>query len=184
MPALKQLVIGKQTDKDTVHSYIDVYDRCFAPRQHSAQNVLELGIYQGGSLLLWHDYFPNALVTGVDVTPAQLDQRVAARIRTLVCDAYHPDALQRLGDRTYDVILDDGPHTLESMLFVAAQYTPLLAPDGILVIEDVQDIGWVPAIRNAFPEHVRDRVCVLDRRGVKGRYDDILIVLDLSGTVE
>lgn len=93
------------------------------------------------------------------------------RIRKLICNAYTHETITKLSDLKYDVILDDGPHT---------HYTPLLADNGILVIEDIQDIAWVEPIRAAFPENVRDKIKVVDRRQVKNRYDDILIILDLS----
>lgn len=179
--SLKELVVGKHTDKDTVHSYIDVYDEYFASRKSTAAQVLEVGIFQGGSILLWQQYFTNAEVTGLDMQIHQnitnLDQE---RIRKLICNAYTHETIAKLSDRKYDVILDDGPHTIDSMKFIATHYTPLLADNGILVIEDIQDIAWVEPIRAAFPENVRDKIKVVDRRQVKNRYDDILIILDLS----
>lgn len=66
------------------------------------------------------------------------------------------------------------------MQFVARNYSGLLAPGGLLVIEDVQDPDWVPHVIRAFPEGLRHLASVVDRRHVKGRYDDLLIVLDLS----
>lgn len=179
--SLKELVVGKHTDKDTVHSYIDVYDEYFASRKSTAAQVLEVGIHQGGSILLWQQYFTNAEVTGLDVhTHTNLTDLNQERIRTLIRNAYSHDTIATLSDRKYDMILDDGPHTLDSMKFIATHYTPLLADNGILVIEDIQDMAWVEPIRSAFPEHLRDKIEVIDRRSVKGRYDDILIILDLS----
>jgi hypothetical protein len=36
------------------------------------------------------------------------------------------------------MVLDDGPHTLESMIKFIEFYSQILADDGILIIEDVQ----------------------------------------------
>lgn len=179
--SLSELAQGLCTDKGTVHSYLEVYDALFAPRRESAARVLEVGVYEGGSIRLWHDYFPAAEVTGLDVSlDANKTDLALPRVRLLTGDAYDHATLARLADRRYDVIVDDGPHTLASMLFVARNYTGLLAPGGVLVIEDVQDAGWVPAIVDAFPSYARGSVRVADRRGVKGRYDDLLVVLDLA----
>lgn len=181
MSTLKVLVHGKHTDKNTVHSYIDVYDEYFASRKQSAKQVLEIGILEGGSIIMWQEYFQNAEVTALDITTQHLMTNLNRdRIRMKIGNAYTEETVNMLSDRKYDMILDDGPHTLDSMKYIATHYTPLLAEDGILVIEDVQDIAWFEPIRDAFPESVRDRVKLVDRRSIKGRYDDILIILDLA----
>ena len=41
----------------------------------------------------------------------------------------HPDA---------DIIIDDGPHTVESQILFLQKYLPKLNKGGILIIEDVQ----------------------------------------------
>lgn len=139
---------------------------------------MEIGILDGGSILLWRDYFQNATVTALDISPKWFHD--STRIRVFTGDAYNTDMVDKLCDRKYDVIIDDGPHTLESMQYVATHYTPLLAKGGVLIIEDVQDMEWVPEIVASFPEQYRDRVRTIDLRELKGRWDDILVVLDLS----
>jgi hypothetical protein len=36
-------------------------------KKESAKNVLEVGIYHGGSIKLWSDFFPNANIYGLDI---------------------------------------------------------------------------------------------------------------------
>lgn len=176
MSTLRSLICSDITDKDTTHSYLEPYEELLAPRRQSARRVLEVGVQQGGSLMLWRDYFPHAEVVGVDL------DRCPARGPRITCvqgDAYREETveyLRALGP--FDVLIDDGSHALEHLKFFAARYTSLLAPGGVLVIEDVETIDWVSAIADAFPEHVRPQVRVLDRRHIKGRYDDILMVFE------
>jgi hypothetical protein len=59
-------------------------------------------------------------------------------------------------------------------------YLPLLKEDGILVIEDVQDINWIEGLINCVPEHLKQYVEVIDLRHMKNRYDDILFVVNKS----
>lgn len=165
------------TDKDTDHSYLEVYELLLA-RRRDAQRVLEIGVLGGGSLLLWRAYFPAARIVGVDCRPcvSKVD-----RISVITGDAYAQpmvDALRKHGP--FDVIIDDGSHRLDDMAYVAREYTQLLAPGGLLVLEDVQDPEWVPRLVDAFPAELRPRVHVIDRRHVKGRYDDLLVVLDTA----
>ena len=65
--SLKSLVDNSRTDKDTTHSYLDLYDKLLSKRKETAKNILEIGIYQGGSIKLWHDYFTNANVYVLDI---------------------------------------------------------------------------------------------------------------------
>jgi hypothetical protein len=48
-------------DKGTVHSYIDqYYETALAPYRTTALRVLEIGINQGHSLMMWKEYFLQA----------------------------------------------------------------------------------------------------------------------------
>jgi hypothetical protein len=77
-------------------------------------------------------------------------------------------------------MIDDGPHTLESMVSFIQLYLPLLKEDGILVVEDVQDMRWVNRLRIVTPDAYKPYIEVYDRRSVKGRYDDIMFVINKS----
>ena len=66
MSVLIDLIDNKRTDKNTVHSYLDLYERLFYKKRSSALNILEIGIKDGGSIKLWRDYFSNAHIYGLD----------------------------------------------------------------------------------------------------------------------
>ena len=186
-PLLKDLADNIRTDKNTVHSYLDTYERYFSPIRDTAKNVLEVGVRFGGSIKLWHDYFPNATVYGIDnmadVKEMWSEITNKQRIKLLTpYNAYDENLIHvfKSSNITFDMLLDDGPHTPESMCFFATHYSPLLTSTGVMVIEDIQDPAWIPQIVEAFPAAVRPFVRVIDLRQVKGRYDDLLIVLDMS----
>lgn len=175
--SLSEIFTGKKTDKHTCHTYDTVYDDLFKSKQTTAKNILEIGVCEGGSIISWYEYFENATVTGVDLSKYQGEIPVSERIRLVYGDAYTDEMVEFLSDRKYDIIIDDGPHTLESMQVFASKYANLLEDDGILVIEDVQDITWVKEIIPFFPSELQKFVMVIDLRLAKGRWDDILIVL-------
>lgn len=167
------------TDKGTFHSYLEVYDELFEPYRESANAVLEIGVCNGGSIALWNDYFPRARIVGLDLTEARSAKDLLHnrdRCDYVIADAYTDGTVDSLSSRygQFDIIVDDGPHTLESFLFVAREYPKLLKQGGVLVIEDVQSIDWVDEIIKAFPEPACARV--EDRRSIKNRWDDIMII--------
>ena len=192
--SLVDLVDNTRTDKNTDHSYLEVYDILLKSKKHSALNVLEVGIgdgnqgaTNGGSIKLWNDYFPNATVHALDILPINRiwdGIKGHPRIQLYASfDAYNANSVKiNFADKNlkFDFVIDDGPHSLESMVSFINLYLPLLTDDGILIIEDIQQYNWVNSLKSTVPETLRKYVQVFDRRNVKGRYDDILFVVDMS----
>lgn len=183
--SLVDLVNNTKTDKNTLHSYLDLYQKLLESKKDSAENVLEVGISKGGSIKLWHDFFVNAKVYGLDIMPkSEVWEEInnVDRIKLYTStDAYDESFVQRefIDERVFfDVILDDGPHTLESMLKFIELYTPLLTTKGILLIEDVQKPEWIKHLADKVPEYLKPYIKVYDLRHNKARYDDIVFSID------
>ena len=185
--SLIELVDNSRTDKQTAHSYLPVYEELLQKKKLSAQSVLEIGIYYGGSIKLWKDYFTNAKVYAVEIFDLrhvwdvlQHDDRIVLYTST---DAYDPQFVKtKLVDQglRFDMVLDDGPHSLESMKACIQLYLPLLTDDGILIIEDIQSMDWLDELRNEVSPDLRKYIKTYDLRTVKNRHDDILFVIDKS----
>ena len=75
-------------------------------------------------------------------------------------------------------MLDDGPHTLESMKQFIKLYSQIMTDDGILIIEDVPILDWISILKNEVPENLKEYIKVYDLRHVKGRWDDIVFTID------
>ena len=176
------------TDKGTTHSYLTLYETLLEPIKNNAKNVLEVGIgdfgiKNGGSLLLWRKYFANATIYGIDILPINrvLDELINDKTIKLFCNSNAYDEgfiLKNFKDISFDVLLDDGPHTLESQENFLKLYSPLLSENGILIIEDIQKIEWLEYLKNKTPEHLKQYVRTYDLRKNKGRYDDIVFTID------
>jgi hypothetical protein len=77
-------------------------------------------------------------------------------------------------------MLDDGPHTLESMKQFITLYSQIMTDDGILIIEDVPSVDWIDILINEVPDHLKQFIKVYDLRHVKNRFDDIVFTIDKS----
>ena len=189
---LVDLVNDLKTDKNTSHSYLQLYNQLLLAKKNSAQNVLEIGIgdfgeKNGGSIKLWRDYFTNAKIFGLDILPITRvmdelinDSRVVLYTET---DAYNEDFfITHFLNKNirFDFMLDDGPHTLESMKQFIKLYSQIMTNDGILIIEDVQSWDWIEILENVVPDHLKEFVKVYDLRSNKNRYDDIVFTIDKS----
>jgi hypothetical protein len=157
---------------------------CCPKKKETAKNVLEIGVYDGGSIKMWHDYFTNANVYGLDIIKIEdmwSEIRNKERIILGRFDAYDENFINsHLSDKKFDFMLDDGPHSLESMLTFIRLYSQLMEEDGILIIEDVQSWDWIQTLKNAVPDHLKQYVKVYDLRPIKNRYDDIVFTIDKS----
>jgi hypothetical protein len=189
MVTLVDLVDNGRTDKNTVHSYLPLYDSLFSRLRQKAVNVLEIGIQTGGSIKLWRDYFDNATVYAMDIIPLSSvwpllldDPRIKIHAST---DAYDINFFNETfvkPNLKFDMLLDDGPHTLESMEFFISQFSSLLSDDGILVVEDVQSWDWLPHLEAVVPPELKQYIKIYDLRPNKGRYDDIVFTIDKNNS--
>ena len=75
-------------------------------------------------------------------------------------------------------MLDDGPHSLESMIQFIKLYSQIMSDDGILIIEDVQSIDWIDLLIKEVPEELKQFIKTYDLRQIKNRYDDIVFTID------
>ena len=184
---LVDLVDNSRTDKNTNHSYLELYETLLFKKKKTAKNVLEIGVCFGGSIKMWHDYFTNANVYGIDIIEIkELWSEIKNKKRIILgnFDAYDENFINsHLSDKKFDFMLDDGPHTLESMLTFIRLYSKLMEEDGILIIEDVQDWKWIDILKNQVPESLKSYVKVYDLRKNKGRYDDIVFTIDKSSAL-
>lgn len=160
-------------DKGTAHSYIDVYAELLESYRDNS-NILEIGMYYGQSLEMWEKYFTNSNIYGIDI-----HDRIPSHVKKncdftpIIGDATNSDILNKLpNDMTFDVIIDDGSHRLNDQVMTFEIFKSRMKPGGIYIIEDIQNLDRDKKIFLGLHENVE----IIDRRSVKGRYDDILIV--------
>ncbi len=193
---LAELIDNSRTDKNTTHSYIDLYQKLLVDKKETAINVLEIGIgdnpshpkvTNGGSIKLWHDFFTNATVHALDIkVPSEVWDNIKNNDRIILylgTDCYNENFFkEKILDKNikFDFMLDDGPHTLESMKQFINLYSQVMADDGILIIEDVQAWDWIEKLKEATPEHLKEYIETYDLRNIKRRYDDIVFVINKS----
>lgn len=164
------------SDKNTLHSYGDVYDFLFPnDSKESVKLVLEIGVKEGYSLLAWEKVFPNAYIMGLDIVDQSLES--GHRSSLFKCDATNPKELINLLNsrgikkNSIDLIVDDGSHTFKDQAATLLLLGEYLSENGVYVIEDIY-----PACGANYLSAVQKDFHKIDRRGVKGRFDDVLVI--------
>lgn len=119
--------------------YFDIYERHFAKFVGQEVHVLEIGIYSGGSLDMWRDYFgPRARLYGVDIAP-EVNVYQAEDMRVLIGDQGNPsfwkDVLPSIP--RLDIVIDDGGHMPEQQMVTLDAVLPVISPGGVYLCEDI-----------------------------------------------
>ena len=185
-PSLSSLMVDfrafnnkEGTDKDTIHSYIETYEKIFAPLRNNARNILEIGIYSGAFLEILADYFENAHIYGIDIDLANIRYgKDNPRIHIYEMNGTDPDSVKKLGIASFDLVIEDGSHIPDEQVATFSNYAPLIGPGGIYIMEDI-DSGTLCALRPRLAHIATANKMdfeVIDLRYVKGRYDDIFMI--------
>ena len=143
---------GITTDKE--NSYLHNYDEFFSRFREDEIHFLEIGIFNGGSLLLWAEYFKKGLIYGIDAEH-ELPEKYFQFLSENNIDRVHPfldfitpdlavpfDKRKKkfddlLGNLKFDVILDDGAHTYtHTKGSYEVLFDSFLKPGGLYIIED------------------------------------------------
>jgi hypothetical protein len=135
--------------------YFDIYHRYFKKFVGQKVSVLEIGIYSGGSLDMWRNYFgAGCEVYGIDVQEA--------------CKVYASDGKRIfIGDQadrefwlqfreqvpSLDIVIDDGGHRPEQQIVTLEETLAYLRPGGVYMCEDIH------RIHNNFSAYIMSTSC-------------------------
>jgi hypothetical protein len=124
--------------------YFPIYAEHLARFRNQPVRVLEVGVYRGGGLAMWAKYLgPEAKLVGLDIDEAAV-RAVKGRFPVVLGDQEDPEVLRRLHDEhgPFDVVIDDGGHTMRQQIVTAETLFPLLNDNGIFIIEDTHTSYW------------------------------------------
>ena len=169
------------SDKRTLHSYIKNIYEPMLDYLINPKIVLEIGVLHGVSLAMWSWCFPNSKIIAADIllnpnlSPAFKELVEQKKIELLIGDAYSPDFLTMLPEQV-DLMIDDGPHTLESQIRFLS-YRKKLAKDGILVIEDIKDgANSIRKLLSTLKSEEKKQAIAVPLMYRTGRYDDLVLI--------
>src|SRR5208283_4650918 len=133
---LDELAKKYSADKSSLyHNYAEKYDQLFSQLREETTSLLEIGVYKASSVKMWEEYFPNAIIYGLDIDP-QCKQYESERIKIITADQGNESQLKELEKLgTFDIIVDDGSHINEHQIISFKTLFPFLKRGGIYVIE-------------------------------------------------
>lgn len=121
-----------------IHNYLVYYWMHFRDIRLKVESVLEIGVQTDRSIRMWEEFFPNAIIYGIDI-----DKKCkifeGERRKILVGDQCDYKFLYKVvnhSEKAFDIIIDDGSHRVEHQLKTFDFLFPAMSEHGIYVIED------------------------------------------------
>ena len=161
--------------------YFEIYDRHFSRFRGTDVHVVEFGVFQGGSLQMWKDYFgPDARIFGIDINPLckQLEED---QIEIFIGDQEERFFLQSLAQKIprIDILIDDGGHTMDQQVNTYEELFPYVDENGVYLCEDLHTSYWPEwgggyKKRRTFIEYSKDFIDSINAwhewHGIKGGF--------------
>ena len=136
---LKDLFLNSENFSFKWEKYFDVYEEYFTKFRDKNITFVEIGIYNGGSLKVWRDFFgPKSRIIGIDINPDCKkfeEDGIEIYIGNQSDPIFWKNFFNKVGN--VDVILDDGGHTNFQQIVTTCSCIPFIKNDGLLVVEDV-----------------------------------------------
>ncbi|MDV4145387.1 glycosyltransferase [Shimia sp. FJ5] len=122
------------------------YERLLRDHRDREVRLLEIGVQNGGSLQIWSKYFANGRrFIGCDIDPgcAELvyeDPRISVIVNDAGAPIARTQAMRACGQ--FDIIIDDGSHQSRDIIRAFLSFFPVLAQDGLFIVEDMSCSFW------------------------------------------
>ena len=173
----KQLHLDNYDTDKIAHNYFKWYDPILTPWIDKEIKLLEIGVYKGGSLQLWSDYFPLGTIVGIDLK-LPTDFAPGERIHVFEGSQADEQFLSKVANHTapggFDIIIDDASHIGElTKIAFWHLFDNHLKPGGLYVIEDWGTGYWddwpdgkafnlrrpiISKVRSLFPRSLSRRI--------------------------
>lgn len=130
----------KYPSKGKLH-FLKIYEDYFKNLKNKKINILEIGVHEGKSLMIWKEYFPKANIIGIDLKSYNFNIN---RIFTFQGDQTDINFLLGVSRKfkKFDIIIDDGSHVCSHIIKTFATLFDFLREDGLYICEDLQTSYW------------------------------------------
>ena len=137
--------------------------------------------FGGGTIKLWLNFFEKIELFGIDIDATiKVDikqcERTQKKFNFINDDAYSKNFFANI-PKTLDVIIDDGPHTLDSQMFFVSNYIELLSVSGLLFVEDIQALHWVDNLMRVVPKGFNGCIRLVDLRKLTSVGDALVLLI-------
>lgn len=176
---------GELCDKASWHAYDYLYPKILELVKENYEltdkkqplTILDIGVYRGGSIKIWREVFPDALIVGFDRDYTNLKPELVEqfnkddKIRLIRGDQSSPALKKVMMDNNYkfDLVIDDAEHQIMPQMASFALLKDLVKKGGIYLIEDIYP-------QHKYPDDFMKYFDVVDITHIKNRDDDKVFI--------
>jgi len=125
------------TDKSSLfHNYLNKYEFFLSKLKDGKINILELGVYEGSSLNMWSQYFPKAMIYGVDINEDCIRYE-NKQCKIIIRDLADENGLDELGKLHPTIVIDDASHLWSHQIKALYHLLPCIQNGGVYILEDL-----------------------------------------------
>jgi predicted O-methyltransferase YrrM len=137
-------LIRKKYDADKTQLKMNVntlyYDSIFKNIKNDNLNILEFGIFEGASSLMWKEYFCNSKIVGLDNNINYINKMKEENFDVSFVDVNDDNnislTLKNL-NMMFDIIIEDTTHQIDDQIRVIKNSVEYLKPGGVIIIENI-----------------------------------------------
>ena len=136
--SIQNLFLKSKDFSIKLEKYFDVYEEYFSTFKGKNITFVEIGVFNGGSLKIWKDYFgPKSRIIGIDINPECkkfANDGIEIHIGNQSDPLFWENFFKEVGN--VDIILDDGGHTNLDQIITTVKCVDKINDGGILMVED------------------------------------------------
>ncbi len=124
--------------------YYEIYDRHFSKYRNESPVIMEIGVYKGGSMKMWKEYFGDgAKIIGVDIDEHAREFE-EEQISIEIGSQEDREFLRKMKEKypRIDILIDDGGHTMNQQIVTFEEMFPHIAYGGTYLCEDLHTSYW------------------------------------------
>jgi hypothetical protein len=124
--------------------YFEVYDRVLGGWMGKSVSFLEIGVFKGGSLRMWRDFFaPGSKLTFLDIDPTCKKLELPGTLIEIGDQSDVPFLERVAAERgEFDMIVDDGGHKMDQQIISFKALWGALRDGGLYIVEDTHTSYW------------------------------------------
>jgi hypothetical protein len=119
--------------------YFFAYERHFERFRNEPCLIFEIGVWRGGSLQIWKNYFGSKCkIVGIDIISETLkfeEQQIYIKIGNQNDKVFLAKLIEEFG--APDIVIDDGSHFSSDIYQTFSFLYPLMSDNGVYMIEDI-----------------------------------------------
>ena len=124
--------------------FFEIYDRHFQKYRNTECVIVEIGIWKGGALQMWKDYFGSkAQIVGIDVEESTLQYK-EEQIKIEIGSQSDREFWKKFKENypKVDILIDDGGHTMEQQIITFEEMFEHISEEGVYLCEDLHTSYW------------------------------------------